>query len=251
MSAGESIHKTLPTAIRNLKNITRIYVIVEDGIYKITEDDSEFLMETKNKIQDAIKRVEEISAILKIPYNRLKIDEISLESVRDEIIRLYYEFPDAEFSLNITGGTTKFSIALFSVAIWINASVCITPNEEDIEFISIPKMHVKDLSKNVNYITILKLLKSRKNGISRTEMLRILNGSDNFRYVPLRNAEGDSKKRKLSRSGLLNLLGPLKEWELIKEEYKPNSKKELIHYITEDGLFALKFLDYKNSATQK
>ena len=86
ISAGESIHKTYPVAIKKeLKDITRTYVIVEKGVFFDSLDDDEKKHAAKKAIQAAIEKVERISKEMDIPFHQKIIDTISIENVRDAV----------------------------------------------------------------------------------------------------------------------------------------------------------------------
>ncbi|MDP3444315.1 MAG: hypothetical protein Q8T08_15765, partial [Ignavibacteria bacterium] len=159
ISAGESIHKTYPVAIKKeLKDITRTYVIVEKGVFADSPGDDEKKINAKKGIRAAIKKVEKISKEMEISFNQIIIDTVTIENVRDAVLDIYDEFPDAHYSFNISGGTKILSIGLFMMSIWIEGDSYHTPGGEIIQKLNIPKMHVKDISTNKNYVEILNLL---------------------------------------------------------------------------------------------
>jgi len=104
--------------------------------------------------------------------------------------------------------------------------------------LTVPKMHVKDISQNPNYVNILEILKrSPENKLSRTRVFTELKDE----YKPVRALKGKTE-RKLTGGVLTKLVSSLIEWGLVEEGYKKGSKKEKEYTITEDGVFALKFV---------
>ena len=101
-----------------------------------------------------------ISEKIKIAYETIQIESITLESVRDAVLEIYNKYPDARFSFNISGGTKVLSISLFVMSLWLIGEVFYTPSGTSIQKLAIPKMHIKELSGNPNYIEILKTLNS-------------------------------------------------------------------------------------------
>jgi len=245
ISSGENIHNTYHLAIGSGDKITRTHVIVEEDICKISKKDAQIRRERKEKIQDAIREVKSISEKVKIVYKTIKIESITLESVRDAVLEIYNEYPDAHFSFNISGGTKVLSIGLFVMSLWLNGEVYYTPSGTSFQKLAIPKMHVKELTKNPNYVEILKLLapsgKGRDKNTGRVVTWKKLLTEMEKRYIPLR-MEGEKKKKRVFGKGTLSkYLASLLEWNLIEEDFIPGSRKEKIYSIKPDGEFALKF----------
>jgi hypothetical protein len=247
ISAGESIHKTYPVAIKKeLKDITRSYVIVEKGIFVDSLDDDEKKRAAKIAIQAAIEKVERISKEMDISFHQIIIDTITIENVRDAVLDIYNEYPDAQYSFNISGGTKILSIGLFMMSIWIGGDSYHTPGGEIIQKLNIPKMHVKDISTNQNYVQILNLLEPYgDSGMLRKDLSREMEKT----YSPVRNS-GEKSTRKLTGGVLSKLTESLNKWKLVEEFPRPKSKKEKMFRITADGLLALKFIRIQNKKSK-
>ncbi|MDP3444375.1 MAG: hypothetical protein Q8T08_16075 [Ignavibacteria bacterium] len=242
ISAGESIHKTYPVSIKSLKDIRRTYVIVEKNVYKILPGDDEKKKLAKKGIVAAIKEVEKISQTLSIEYDLVNLDELTIETVRDAVMDIYDEHPNSTFSFNISGGTKILSIGLFIMSIWLEGESYHTPGGEQIQKLSIPKMHVKDISANTNYVEILSILNNAgADGISRQTLFQKLEKV----YKPVRDMGEKTTKRKLEGGTLTKLTESLLEWRLIHGQYKSGSKKEKLFTITPDGILALRFVKIK------
>ncbi|WP_048046305.1 hypothetical protein [Methanosarcina mazei] len=100
------------------------------------------------------------------------------------------------------------------------------------------KCYFLGLSSNRNYVNILEILKrSPENKLSRIQLFKKLKDE----YKPVRELKGKDE-RKLTGGVLTKLISSLIEWGLVEEGYKKGSKKEKEYMITEDGLFALKFM---------
>lgn len=245
ISAGESIHKTYPVSINQLENITRTYVIVEDDIFYDDDSDSERLKATKPKIREAINTVQQISKVMGIPCKIQKIDAVTFNAIRDVVLDIYAQYPIARFSFNISGGTKPLSIGLFVMSVWLDGEAFHTPGEKvAIQKLSIPKMHVKDISTNPNYVQILKLL----NPYGDEGLLRkLLQMEFSKRYVPVRE-RGEKKTKRVFNSAILSkYLSSLEGWNLVQERYKSGNKKEKIYSITSDGILALRFIEIRET----
>lgn len=244
ISSGENIHNTYHLAISNNK-ITRTYVIVEEDIFKKDPADDATRKDRKGKIQAAISEVKSISEKMKISYETIRIESITLESVRDAVLEVYNKYPNARFSFNISGGTKVLSIGLFVMSLWLIGEVFYTPSGTSIQKLAIPKMHIKELSANPNYIQILKSLspslKSKDKSIARKLSRKDLHAEMKKHYKPVRDIGDKKTKRELGSGTLTKLLANMMDWDLIQEEFLPGSRKEKSYSISPDGEFALKF----------
>lgn len=239
ISAGESIHKTYPVAIKSLKNICHTYVIVEKNVYKTLPTDDEKKKLAKKGIVSSIKEVEKISQTLSIEFELIILDDLTIETVRDAVMNIYDKHPCSAYSFNISGGTKILSIGLFVMSIWLEGEAYHTPGGDMIKRISIPKMHVKDISANPNYVEILNILNSAGScGLSRQSVFQKLEKT----YKPVRDMGERKTKRKLEGGTLTKLTESLLEWGLIFGQYKQGSKKEKLFTITADGILALRFV---------
>jgi hypothetical protein len=243
IASGANIGKTVHLAIKEEPHISRIFVIVEKDICRDSSKDSEARKNLKKSIRDAISEVREISRRMKIHFETILIDTITIESVRDAVLSIYDTYPDSEYSFNISGGTKPLSNGLFLMSIWVQGTVYHTPTDDTIQRLFIPKMHPKDISQNVNYGEILDCLSgSAKNSPEITgEAGRDIYREMKKRYTPIRETGDRKTKRTYARGTLTKNLATLIEWGLVSEMDHPKSKKEKMYSITEDGKFALKF----------
>ncbi len=242
--AGEHVHETYPLVIKG-KGITHTFVIVEKNIGKISpKPDIDQAVLTK-KIHAAIKKVQTKSEEMDIICETLQTESVSLESIRDAVLDVFFKFPEARYSFNITGGTKLHSIGLFVMSLWLAAEVYYTPTKSDIYRLTIPKMKVKELSGNPNYIEILKVLappaKTKEVGSPRAVTRKDLLNEMQKRYKPVRDIGDKKTKRKLGSGTLTKLMAKMLEWDLVIEEFRSGSKKAKNYSITPDGEFALKF----------
>lgn len=255
--AGEHIHETYPLVIKG-KEITRTFVIVEKNIGKISPKPDIDQAELTKKIHTAIQKVRTKSDEMDIICETLQTEYVSLESIRDAVLEVFFKFPEARYSFNITGGTKLHSIGLFVMSLWLAGEVYYTPTKSDIFRLAIPKMKVKELSVNPNYIEILKVLsppaRINEKGSPRAVTRKDLFNEMKMRYKPVRDIGDKKTKRELGSGTLTKLLANMLEWDLVVEEFRPGNKKEKNYTITQDGEFALKFFltqQKKSQAGQK
>jgi hypothetical protein len=246
LSAGENIHNTFPVCFSELPSLDEIYIIVEEDVCRDNADDPEYKRETKPKIRTAIREVCDLSKKLKRNCHVTTIQDTSLESVRDRVLMIAQDHPGAHITFNISGGTKMLSISLFLMALWIDADVCLTPRESELMPLSIPRMHLDDITKKANYLSVLRILSSSLDGSSsRGEWMlrRDLTPKLQEIYVAERY-DGDKKTdRVLSRGTFTKILDPLITWNLIERRDNPKNKRECQYRITHDGLFTLRFVD--------
>jgi len=244
ITSGEHIHETYPLVVKG-KDITRTYVIVEKEIGTISPKHDIDPKDLNKKIQTAIQKVKTKSEEMDIAFEVIQIESVTIESIRDAILEVYNKFPDARYSFNITGGTKLHSIGLFVMSLWLMGEVYYTPTKTSILKLALPKMQIKDLSGNPNYIEILKALapspRTREKAGIRIVSRKDLLVEMKKRYKPIRDIGDKKTKRELGSGTLTKLLATMIEWGLIAEEFRPGSKKEKVYSIAPDGEFALKF----------
>lgn len=231
ISSGETIHETFPISINELK-MDRAIILVEDDVFRDSDNIHHPL------IRESITKVEEFAAILKKSFEIKRIPGISLENIRNAVLDVFNQYPDAVYYFNITGGTKVLSNGLFMMSIWLEGTAYHVGEDGKFQILAVPKIHVDDIQKNENYISILEILASSK----KYEMLlKELFIAMEKEYMPLR--EGDRKaKRNLSRGTLSKWIHDLILWGIVTEDFKKDNKKEKKIKITEDGVFTLKFI---------
>lgn len=244
ITSGEHIAETYPLMVKG-KDISRTFVIVETNIGTISPKKDVDPRDLNRKIQAAIEKVKIKSEEMDIAFEIIQIESVTLESIRDAILEVYNKYPHARFSFNITGGTKMHSIGLFVMSLWLMGDVYYTPTKNTILKLAIPKMQIKELSANPNYIEILKSLspssKAKDKSVARNVTRKDLLNEMKKRYKPVRDIGDKTTKRELGSGTLTKLLSNMLEWDLIIEEFRPGSKKEKIYSIAPDGEFALKF----------
>ena len=241
ISAGASIHKTFPVAVNELSGATKAYIIVEDRVYE--DSKKEEIQEMREKIRGSINELKKIAGpFVKNGIYEKRISEDTLEFVRDAVIDIYSNNQNAKFFFNVSGGTKLLSIGLFMMALWIDANPYIVDQDSLIRKLSIPKILIKDLTKNPNRVLILEILKEQKSKkLLRTDLLNKMKKD----YIPIRDGRNKKKKRNLTQGGFDSLTKSLIEWGFISEAYTEGSKKLKEYFLTPDGEFTLNFVNIK------
>ena len=241
MSAGANIHNTFPVAITEISPATKVYVIVEDNVYEDVADEKRQKMLVD--IRDSIKTLKEIAKpFVKNGVHEIRTADDSLEHTRDAVIKIYSENQGARFFVNLSGGTKMLSIGLFMIGLWIDAIPYLVDLKSQPRKLSVPKIHINDLTENPNRVLILTKLNARKSsGMTRKDLF----DEAAKEYIPIRVR--DTKKRELKQGTFNSLVASLLKWGLVSEEFKEGSKKEKVYRITPDGNFTLNFIEIENS----
>lgn len=249
ISAGEHIHETFTTTMKNLNGITDVGVVVEENIYAENSSDSDYLKITKPRIREAISEVRKICETLSVNFHLIKIPNTSLLSVRDAILlSISNNSAESRLSFNLSGGTKMLSLSLFVMAIWLDGEIYLTPSSSQLEELLIPKMHLNDVRKNPNYVNALKILgKNSKSGSDKKYVAEWMQGRDFSRimkeeYERVRFPGDNSAKTKPNRGSITKIVIPLEEWGLIEERYRPGSRRDKEYRLSNDGMFALSIL---------
>jgi len=164
MSAGERINQTFPICVKCLDGITHTIIIVEEGVYHDLPDDPEHLRPVKPQIRQAIEGVRTICEPLAISFAVIRTPDTTIHSIRDAVLTTTRRYPVARYSFNLSGGTKMLSLSLFIMALWLDARIYLTPSDDRIEQVLIPRMHLDDVRRNPNYATALSILSRRGTG---------------------------------------------------------------------------------------
>ena len=240
MSAGERINQTFPICVKSLEKITHTFIVVEEGVYHDLPNDPEHLKSAKPQIRQAIEGVQAICEPLAISFTVIRTPDTMIHSIRDALLMTTRQYPEARCSFNLSGGTKMLSLSLFIMALWLDARIYLTPSDDRIEQVLIPRMHLDDVRRNPNYVTALSILSQRDTGswTTRQEFGRELEK----RYRPSRFVDEPGVTRSPNRGTITKILQQLIEWSLIEESFCHNSRKAKQYRLTLHGEFAWKVL---------
>lgn len=230
ISSGETIHETFPKSIKELK-MDRAIILVEEDVFGNSGNIHHPL------IRESINQVEKLAKMLNITYDIKLIPSISLENIRNAVLDVFNQYPNAVYYFNITGGTKVLSNGLFMMSIWLDGTAYHVGEDGKFQILAVPKIHVEDIKKNENYISILEILeKSREHEMPQKELFNNMKNE----YKPLRKPNAKTK-RNLSRGTLSKWIQDLISWDLVNQEYFKDNKEKRVR-ITGDGIFTLKFI---------
>lgn len=239
ISAGEHIHETFPACIKSLKGITHAVVVVEESVYHDLPGDPGHMKMVKPQIREAISGVQKICELMKIEFSEARTKDTGISSVRDTVLTATRQYPAARISFNLSGGTKMLSLSLFIMALWLDAQVYLTPRNDQIEHILIPKMHLDDIRRNPNYPAALEVLSTSSGNWMTRQKFEVQMGK---LYTPSPFSDDTKTKRTPNKATFTRILQQLIEWDLVKVAPCENDKKRKQYCLTPHGEFAQKML---------
>ncbi|MBP1908319.1 hypothetical protein [Methanolobus bombayensis] len=236
ITAGESIHEIFPTSSKYISYATKLYVIVEEDIFKDTDDEQK--QKTRVAIRSSIEKLKEIAGpFVEDGIEVIPIIDDTLDYIRDAVVSIYEKDKIAKYYFNVSSGTTGLSIGLFMMAMWIKAIPYHIGKKGDPRFIPIPQVHMGNFKKNPNRVKILEILdKSNGKHLSRKQLKGLLDKE----YIPINDS--GKEKRSLSYGGFTSLIESLIEWKLVGKRSFGDSSRDIEYYLTDDGAFTLRFM---------
>jgi hypothetical protein len=162
ISAGEQIEAACAAAIRDLQDITRIYVFADNELYSNSARYDERTKAHKTAVREAVNGVKALSASLKIQASLVYIDRPASATVAAAIQTIKSGYPGACYSFDLSGGSKDISLALFQVSLWLDGDAYYAfagPRVvEPAEKLAVPKIPLREIAANPNYTRILTVL---------------------------------------------------------------------------------------------
>jgi hypothetical protein len=262
ISAGEQIEAACTAALRDLQEITRIYVFADNELYVNSSRDDERTKAHKTAVREAVNGVKALAASLKIPASLVYIDPPASGSVAAAVQKIRSGYPGARYTFDLSGGSKDLSLALFQVSLWLEGDAYYAfagPREaEPSGKLAVPKIPLRDIAANPNYTRILTVLSNTPG--KQEPAPRILSRSYIFTqlesfYVPVRTkgvktntsptkTDAVTGKRTvipvLSQGTFSNFLSVMLAADLIREVPGPtDNRKEKYYQITPGGELAV------------
>jgi hypothetical protein len=91
-------------------------------------------------MRNAVLSVQEISASLSIHFTREMIYPPTYVSVRSALAKIRREYPDARFTLDLSGGSKELCLALFALAPWLGGEVYASFDEKTARRVPLPSV---------------------------------------------------------------------------------------------------------------
>jgi hypothetical protein len=242
ISAGDRIHKTYPAVLKDLGTITHTFVFAEKEVYTNSARDDAQKRIWKCAIRDAIEEVNTISLSRHISCALVCVDAATFDSVRDPVLGIFSDHPDAWYSFDISAGSKRLSLGLFSMSLWVEGDAYYAFGDSPVRRVPVPTLPAKNLPANPHYLVILTILfRGQEHGKeTRTLMPKgtLFNETTTWQ-IPVRDTDGGLTGHELSPAVFSRLIATLIGWNLIKEETDPGNVLEKLYSITPEGELAL------------
>jgi hypothetical protein len=242
ISAGDSIHKTYTAVLKDLRTITHTFIFTEKEIYTNSARDDAKKRIWKCTIRDAIDEVNTISLSRNISCALICIDAATFDSIRDPILGVLSDHPDARYSFDISAGSKRLSLGLFSMSLWVEGDSYYAFGNSPTRRVPVPSLPQKNLPANPHYLVILTILfRGQENGKEASTLVpkETLFNETKIWQIPSRDTGEGPDGQELSPAAFSRLIATLIRWNLIREEADPGNDQEKLYSITPDGELAL------------
>ena len=242
ISAGESIHKTYPAVLKDLATITHTFIFAEKEVYTNSVRDDTKKRMWKCAIRDAVDEVNTISLSHNISCALITIDAASFDAIRDQVLGIFIDHPDARYSFDISAGSKRLSLGLFSMSLWVDGDTYYAFGNSPTRRVPVPLLPAKNLPANPHYLVILTILfRGQEQGKgARTLVPRAtLFNETKVWQIPVHEADGGQTGHDLTPLAFSRCIATLIKGHLIQEEIDPGNDQEKVYSITPEGELAL------------
>ena len=242
ISAGDSIHKTYPAVLKDLRTVTHTFIFAEKEVYTNSSRDDAQKRGWKVTIRDAIDEVNTISLSQNIACALVYIDAATFDAIRDAVLGIFNEHPDARYSFDISAGSKRLSLGLFSMSLWVEGDSYYAFGYSPTRRVPVPTLSTRNLPANPHYLVILTILfRGREHGKVASTLVpkETLFNETKVWQIPVRDAEVGSTGQEITPAVFSRLLSTLIRWNLIREENDSGNEQEKLYRITPDGELAL------------
>jgi hypothetical protein len=240
ISAGESIHKSYPSVIKEIGDVTHTFIFAEKEVYTDSPRDDAQRRAWKSGIRDSISTVNMVSRSQNISCALVFIDTASFDSIRNPVLQILSDHPDAGYSFDISAGSKRLSLGLFAISLWVEGDTYYAFGNSPARRVPVPVLPADGLSSNPYYLVILAIL-FRGQGEGKKGRIQLPQETlfNEVMAWNVPNREAKTEGQKLSPEAFSRLLGALAGWCLISEESDPEQENTKMYSITPDGEMAL------------
>jgi hypothetical protein len=242
ISAGDSIHKTYPAVLKDLRTVTHTFIFAEKEVYTNSSRDDTQKRMWKCAIHDAIDEVNTISLSRNISCALVCIDAATFDSIRDPVLGILSDHPDARYSFDISAGSKRLSLGLFSMSLLVEGDSYYAFGNSPTRRVPVPTLPTKNLPANPHYLVILTILfRGQEHGKEASTLVpkETLFNETKVWQIPVRDTGEGTAGQELSPVAFSRLIATLIRWNLIREETDPGNDQEKLYSITPDGELAL------------
>jgi hypothetical protein len=242
ISAGDSIHKTYPVVLEELPTVTHTIIFAEKEVYTNSARDDAGKRVWKCAIRNAVDEVNAISLSRTISCALVSIDTATFDAIRDPVLGIFSDHPDARYSFDISAGPKRLSLGLFSMSLWVEGDCYYAFGNSKARRVPVPTLPIKYLPTNPYNLVILTILfrglEQGKKTCTLIPEATLFNETKAWQ-IPVRNANEDPAGHELLPEEFSRLVTVLTEWNLIRGEPDPANGQETLYRITPEGELAL------------
>jgi len=242
ISAGDSIHKTYPAVLKDLRKVTHTFIFAEKEVYTNSARDDTQKRMWKCAIRDAIDEVNTISLFMNISCALVCIDGATFDSIRDPVLGILGDHPDARFTFDISSGSKRLSLGLFSMSLWVEGDSYYAFGNSPIRRVPVPMLPTKNLLSDPHHIVILTILfRGQEYGNAASSLVpeETLFNETKVWKIPVLYKDAGTAGQELTPVAFSRLIASLIRWNLIREEPDPDNDQEKLYCITPDGELAI------------
>jgi len=242
ISAGDSIHTTYPAVLEELRTVTHTIIFAEKEVYTNSARDDAGKSLWKCSIRNAVDEVNAIAISRAISCALVTIDATTFDAIRDPVLGIFSDHPDARYSFDISAGPKRLSLGLFSMALWVEGDCYYAFGNSPTRRVPVPTLPTKYLPASPHNLVILTILFRGKEQGKKTSTL--VPGSTLFNetktwQIPVRNTDEGPAGHEILPEEFARLVSALVGWNLIHEETDLPGGQEKLYSITPDGELAL------------
>jgi hypothetical protein len=242
ISAGDSIHKTYPAVLEDLRTVTHTIIFAEKEVYTNSARDDAQKRLWKCAIRTAVDEVNAISISRTISCALVTIDATTFDAIRDPVLGIFSDHPDARYSFDISAGSKRLSLGLFSLSLWVEGDAYYAFGNSPTRRVPTPTLPAKTLPANPHHLVILTILFREQEHGKETRTLvpkETLFNETKVWQIPVHDVDDGSTGQELSALVFSRIITTLIRWNLIREETDPGNDQEKLYSITPDGELAL------------
>ena len=242
ISAGDRIHTTYPALLKDLRTVTHTFIFAEKEVYIDSSRDDNQKRLWKCAIRDAIDQVNTLSLSRHISCALVCIDAATFDAIRDPVLGIFSEHADARYSFDISAGSKRLSLGLFSMSLWVGGDAYYAFGNSPPRRVPVPSLPTRNLAANPHYLVILTILfRGQEHGKKANTLVpkETLFNETKAWQLPIRDTGEGACGQELSPVAFSRLIASLTEWNLIQEDTDPGNDQEKLYRITPDGELAL------------